>query len=138
MIREKMSCTRFAATHFSKDLRSPLRSYPSNSLSYVRKKYYWRECGKLESTEFLFTCFLTSFLAGYEGWAMFVDCDFLYLGDIKELFDLTDDKYDVMCVQHDYTPKETTKMDRAVQTVYPGRIGRRWCSITAVIRRTRF
>ncbi|MED6191833.1 hypothetical protein PIB30_004494 [Stylosanthes scabra] len=24
-----------------------------------------------------------------------------------------------MCVQHDYTPKETTNMDGAVQTVYP-------------------
>ncbi|KAL4592992.1 hypothetical protein LXL04_006003 [Taraxacum kok-saghyz] len=27
--------------------------------------------------------------------------------------------YAMMCVQHDYTPKETTKMDGAVQTAYP-------------------
>ena len=39
--------------------------------------------------------------------------------DIKQLVDLIDDKYAIMCVQHDYTPKETTKMDGAVQTVYP-------------------
>ena len=50
---------------------------------------------------------------------MFVDCDFLYLAKVKELKDLIDDKYAIMCVQHDYTPKETTKMDGAVQTVYP-------------------
>ncbi|KAL6539149.1 hypothetical protein OROGR_011798 [Orobanche gracilis] len=79
---------------------------------------YWRERGRLESTEFSFSRFLTPFLANYQGWAMFVDCDFLYLNDIKELVDLIDEKYAVMCVQHDYTPKETTKMDGAVQTVY--------------------
>ncbi|RXH93777.1 hypothetical protein DVH24_015844 [Malus domestica] len=37
----------------------------------------------------------------------------------EELRDLTDDKYAIMCVQHEYTPKETTKIDGAVQTVYP-------------------
>lgn len=83
------------------------------------KNLYWRARGQLESTEFSFTRFLTPYLANFEGWAMFVDCDFLYLNDIKELTDLIDDKYAIMCVQHDYTPKETTKMDGAVQTVYP-------------------
>ncbi|KAM7278908.1 hypothetical protein ACFE04_006042 [Oxalis oulophora] len=80
---------------------------------------YSRERGNLESTEFSFTRFLTPYLANYQGWAMFVDRDFLYLADIKELTDLIDDQYAIMCVQHDYTPKETTKMDGAVQTVYP-------------------
>ncbi|CAI0627957.1 unnamed protein product [Linum tenue] len=37
----------------------------------------------------------------------------------SELRDLADDKYAIMCVHHDYTPKETTKMDGAVRTVYP-------------------
>ncbi|KAI3777795.1 hypothetical protein L1987_47598 [Smallanthus sonchifolius] len=97
----------------------PAEIIPIKQSELREKKYYSRERGKLESTEFSFTRFLTPFLAGYEGWAMFVDCDFLYLGDIKELFDLVDEKYAVMCVQHDYTPKETTKMDGAVQTVYP-------------------
>ncbi|KAJ9185642.1 hypothetical protein P3X46_005246 [Hevea brasiliensis] len=88
--------------------------------SELRKKnLYWRERGQFESTEFSFSRFLTPYLANYEGWAMFVDCDFLYLADIRELSNLIDDKYAIMCVQHDYTPKETTKMDGAVQTVYP-------------------
>ena len=34
------------------------------------------------------------------------DSDIIFLTDIKELFDLTDDKYAVMCVQHDYTSKK--------------------------------
>ncbi|GLJ33258.1 hypothetical protein SUGI_0669210 [Cryptomeria japonica] len=80
---------------------------------------YWRSRGLTESTEFSFTRFLTPFLAGFDGWAVFVDCDFLYTADIRELAELIDDKYAIMCVQHDYTPKSTTKMDGAVQTVYP-------------------
>nr|GLL21176.1 protein CDI-like [Ipomoea trifida] len=97
----------------------PIEIHPIKQSELRQRGVYWRERGKLESTEFSFTRFLTPYLADYEGWAMFVDCDFLYLGDIKELRDLADDKYAVMCVQHDYTPKETTKMDGAVQTVYP-------------------
>ncbi|KAI3808867.1 hypothetical protein L1987_24830 [Smallanthus sonchifolius] len=66
----------------------PVEIIPIKQSELREKNYYWVERGKLESTEFSFTRFLTSFLAGYEGWAMFVDCGFLYLGDIKELFDL--------------------------------------------------
>lgn len=97
----------------------PLEIIPIKQSVLREQSIYTRPRGSLESTEFSFTRFLTPFLAGYKGWAVFVDCDFLYLGDIKELFDLVDDKYAVMCVQHDYTPKETTKMDGAVQTLYP-------------------
>lgn len=97
----------------------PVEIFPIKQSELRQKGVYWRERCKLESTEFSFSRFLTPYLANYQGWAMFVDCDFLYLADIKELFDLVDDKYAVMCVQHDYTPKETTKMDGAVQTVYP-------------------
>ncbi|XP_054781439.1 protein CDI-like [Prosopis cineraria] len=80
---------------------------------------YWRERGKLESTEFSFSRFLTPHLANFHGWALFIDCDFLFLSDIKNLVDLVDHKYAVMCVHHDYTPTEATKMDGVVQTVYP-------------------
>lgn len=97
----------------------PVEVIPIKQSELREKGLYWRERGKLESTEFSFTRFLTPHLAGFEGWAMFVDCDFLYLGDVKELVDLTDERFAVMCVQHDYAPKEKTKMDGAVQTLYP-------------------
>ncbi|KAG1360560.1 protein CDI [Cocos nucifera] len=80
---------------------------------------YKRERDPTESTEFSFTRFLTPYLAGYQGWAMFVDCDFLYTADIKGLIDLIDDRYAVMCVHHDYAPKDALKMDGVVQTAYP-------------------
>lgn len=97
----------------------PLEIHPIKQSELRDKGIYWRERGKLESTEFSFSRFLTPFLADFEGWAVFVDCDFLYLADVNELFELIDEKYAIMCVQHDYAPKETTKMDGAVQTLYP-------------------
>ncbi|XP_057450212.1 protein CDI [Lotus japonicus] len=97
----------------------PVEIIPIKQSDLRKTGLYWREKNQFESTEFSFTRFLTPELANHQGWAMFVDCDFLYLADIKELIDLIEDKYAIMCVQHDYAPKETTKMDGAVQTVYP-------------------
>ncbi|XP_026406322.1 protein CDI-like [Papaver somniferum] len=97
----------------------PVEVIPIKQSDLRTSGLYWRERGPTESTEFSFSRFLTPYLANYEGWAMFVDCDFLYTTDIKELTELIDDSYALMCVQHDYTPKESTKMDGAVQTVYP-------------------
>ena len=47
------------------------------------------------STEFAYSRFLTPYLSGYEGWSLFVDCDFLFTRDVNELFDLADDEYAV-------------------------------------------
>ena len=69
------------------------------------------------ATEFAISRFVVPFLCK-SGWALFVDCDVICLADIKELFDLADDKYAVMVVKHEYVPKETTKMDGQVQTTY--------------------
>ena len=80
---------------------------------------YWREQDPLASTEFTYSRFLTPALAGYHGWALFCDCDFLWLGDVAGLLSFIQTEKAVNCVQHDYKPKETIKMDGAVQTNYP-------------------
>jgi lipopolysaccharide biosynthesis glycosyltransferase len=80
---------------------------------------YTRPVDKLASTEFTFTRFLIPELTDYKGWAVFMDSDMILRTDIKELFDLADDKYAVMCVQHDYKVEEGTKMDGQKQTIYP-------------------
>ena len=90
---------------------------------------YWRDVDKLASTEFTFTRFLIPELAHYQGWALFMDCDMILTTDIKELFDQVDDKYAVMCVQHDYTPREGVKMDGQQQTVYPRK---NWSSVMLI------
>lgn len=80
---------------------------------------YTRAVDPLSSTEFTFTRFLVPYLTDYKGWAVFVDCDFVFVEDVKQLFDQADDKYAVMVVQHDYTPKEELKMDGCKQLPYP-------------------
>ena len=71
------------------------------------------------STEFTFTRFLVPKLMDYKGWAVFCDCDFLWLGDIKDLIAQADDRYAVMVVRHDYRPQNTVKMDGKRQEYYP-------------------
>ena len=73
----------------------------------------------LQSTEFTYTRFLVPFLCGYQGKAIFMDCDMLCLGDIKELDDLKMDGLALRVVKHDHRPPEKVKMDGKVQTVYP-------------------
>jgi len=80
---------------------------------------YWRDRDPLASTEFTYTRFLTPYLAGYQGWALFCDCDFLWLNDVAQLFENADPSKAVLCVHHDHRPAEGTKMDGAVQTSYP-------------------
>ena len=75
--------------------------------------------GEGASVEFTYTRFLVPYLCNYEGWALFVDCDFMFSKDISELFAMADDKYAVMCVQHDYVPRTTVKMDGQKQVAYP-------------------
>ena len=80
---------------------------------------YWREPDPLASTEFTYLRFLVPYLCNFEGIALFCDNDFLWLDDIEKLFDEYDESYALQCVQHDYRPTETAKMDGKKQTVYP-------------------
>ena len=91
--------------------------------------WYTRSIDKLASTEFTFTRFLVPQLCNFKGWAVFIDCDVILTTDIEELFVQADDQYAVMCVQHDYRPKEGTKMDGQTQTVYPRK---NWSSVMLI------
>ena len=83
------------------------------------KGIYYREVDKLASTEFTFTRFFIPYLNDYKGWAVFCDCDFVWRVSPTELEQYCDDSKAVVCVQHDYKPKEGLKMDGQVQLVYP-------------------
>ena len=77
-----------------------------------------RERNPLQSTDFSFSRFLTPYLCGFDGWAIFMDCDMLVLDDIAKLWEMRDDRYAVMCVKHDHVPEEDTKFLGATQTKY--------------------
>ena len=86
---------------------------------------YNRSVDKLASTEFTFTRFFVPYLMDYKGYAVFIDCDFLILCDIEEMFQIAIDQFNknsdlAVCVcKHNYVPKTTVKMDNQVQHVYP-------------------
>ncbi len=81
-------------------------------------KIFKREKNNLQSTEFSFSRFLTPYLSGYEGWSIFMDCDMLAFDDVANLIALANDEYAVMCVKHDYIPKNDHKFLGNVQTKY--------------------
>ena len=97
----------------------PVDVQPLKQKELRKSGIYTREIDELASTEFTFTRFLVPELAEFKGWALFIDCDFVFNNDIKELFDQVDNKYALMCAQHDYTPKEGIKMDGQQQLQYP-------------------
>jgi hypothetical protein len=50
-------------------------------------------------TDFTYTRYLPPYLMGYKGTALFLDADMIVLEDIKELFDLADERYAVQVVK---------------------------------------
>jgi lipopolysaccharide biosynthesis glycosyltransferase len=97
----------------------PLDIIPLKQDELRERGLYHRESDPLASTEFTYTRFLVPALTGYQGWALFCDCDFLWTADVAQLMALADDRYAMMCVHHDHNPPETLKMDGAIQTRYP-------------------
>lgn len=81
-----------------------------------------------QSTEFAASRFLVNFLQ-QSGWAIFMDCDMIFTGDIYDIERELDKKYALMCVKHDHNPKESTKMDNQIQTTYPRK---NWSSFFAI------
>jgi hypothetical protein len=72
----------------------------------------------LQSTDFSFSRFLTPYLSNFSGWSIFMDCDMLVLDDIAKLYDLCDDRYAVMVVKHQHTPREEIKFLDQPQSKY--------------------
>ena len=80
---------------------------------------YTRPVDSRSSTEFSLTRFLTPYLAAQSGWVAFCDCDFLFTVDVREVFNGLDSSKAIYCVQHDYTPAHSVKMDGKMQAAYP-------------------
>ena len=83
------------------------------------KGFYFRNIDPLASTEFTYTRFLIPALMDFKGWAVFCDCDILFLYDVKFLFENLSNEKAIYCVKHDYSPSEKHKMDGKKQTLYP-------------------
>jgi hypothetical protein len=83
------------------------------------KGLYTRPIDTRASTEFSLTRFLTPTLADTDGYAIFVDCDFLFLTDIRGVLDQIEPGKAISVVKHSYLPSESHKMDGCIQYPYP-------------------
>lgn len=81
-----------------------------------------RPRGEFESTDFSLSRWIVPYLCDFEGWAVFMDCDMLCLGDVAELarYATLMDKYGVAArvVKHQYEPADQVKFLGEVQTRY--------------------
>ncbi len=102
--------------------------YPLRQASLRELGLYTRPLDVKASTEFSISRFLTPYLAAYDGWSVFTDCDFLYTKDIRQLEKQLDPSKAIQVVQHDYTPALAIKMDGKAQYAYPRK---NWSSFIA-------
>ena len=72
----------------------------------------------LQSTEFTYSRFMVPYFMGYQGKALFLDCDMIVTDDICELFDMKLDRA-VSVVKHNYTPNPENKFLNQIQSNYP-------------------
>lgn len=83
---------------------------------------YWDELdGRPFSVQFSHSRFLTPVVAreaGYTDWALFTDCDWLWLNDIYKILDEADPSKTVMVVPHNFQPERAVKMDGQPQSRY--------------------
>ncbi|MFM7731894.1 MAG: glycosyltransferase [Cyanobium sp.] len=98
---------------------APLAITPLVTPQLEHSGLYQRQRDPKQATAFSFTRFLVPCLMNYQGWAIFLDCDMLCRGDIVELWAQRDDRFAVMCVQHQHIPNESVKFLGEPQTPYP-------------------
>ena len=108
---------------------SNIEVIPLKQKELRNRQLYWRNPDMLSSTEFTFTRFLVPKLMEYKGWALFCDCDIIFLEDVNKLFAQADDKYAVMVAKHEYNPSTVLKMDGQKQSVYPRK---NWSSVMLI------
>lgn len=117
----------------------PLEVIPIKDHEMRRAGVYWRDYvvepngqkidgrdGKPFSTGFSFTRFCIPFIDKSDDWVLFIDADMLVMDDVAKLFAQADDRYAVMCVQHDFSPKDTRKFDGFRQERY---FRKNWSSV---------
>jgi hypothetical protein len=78
-----------------------------------------------QSTEFAISRFAVPLLA-HSGWALFGDCDIVFLRNPRCIGDYADKSKAVMVVKHDVRVTHGTKMDGQVQSPYPRKL---WSSV---------
>ena len=106
----------------------PVQFLPLMREALVKAGCYTRKDDDRASTGFAFTRFLTPWLAGYEGYSVFIDgADMIVLDDISKILDGIDPDVAVSVVQHpEYRVADGLKFWGAIQHTYPRK---NWSSV---------
>lgn len=104
----------------------PVAIIPVNIRNF--KDFFTRSRDPKQSNEFSYTRFLVPYLANYEGYALFFDCDMMLKTDIFEIFDAVtkDPGKAVYVVKHNYEPRDDVKYLDTIQYKYPRK---NWSSV---------
>lgn len=86
----------------------------------------YKETHEDKSNDFIYSRFLTPYLNNFEGWAIFFDGDMVCQTDIKELWDLRDEKKALLVVKHNYQSKAKKKYLGNINENYPRK---NWSSV---------
>lgn len=78
------------------------------------------------SNDFIYSRFLTPYLCGYTGWAIYCDGDMVCKNDMYDLYSLRDENKAVHVVKHDYKTVATQKYFGNVNENYPRK---NWSSV---------
>jgi lipopolysaccharide biosynthesis glycosyltransferase len=81
------------------------------------QKLIWKN-DPAATTETTMTRWLVPHLSNYHGWSLYVDPDFVFFADIRELFQSQEPRYATMVVKTPYKPKSTTRLDGRVTAAY--------------------
>lgn len=99
-------------------------------LNRANMRFFERPRGAHDSTDFSISRFLVPFLCGYRGWALFMDCDMLCLGDVADFAPYASafNGYGetARVVKHDYTPADAQKFLGREQAPYTNK---NWSSV---------
>ena len=92
-------------------------------VSFLRKKdleeqkILWKQ-DTAATTETTLSRFAVPHLSNYQGWSLYVDPDYVFLGDVREVFQSFDPRYAVMVVKTPYKPQSETRLDGRPTAVY--------------------
>ena len=84
----------------------------------LEQKLIWSEDTEA-TTETTLTRFLVPHLSQYQGWSLYVDPDFVFLGDVREIFQSMEARYACSVVKLQYKPTQDTRLDGRPQAHYP-------------------
>lgn len=82
------------------------------------QKLIWKR-DALATSETTLSRFLVPHLSNFQGWSVYVDPDYVFQGDIREVFQAMDQRYACMVVKTPYKPKSETRLDGRNTAVYP-------------------